>query len=169
VFGDGLRRPLDRERRARVLYLLRAHRGSGGLTACHWDVGEALVRHLSADGRCDPSQATLAAETGCSERTVRRATARLRQLGLLRWQARLVRAGWRAEQTSNAYELVPTADPPPPGNRRRACGGQTGREILKVDISCLSGGPEHPALALRRAAIEARLLARRSGGQVPAI
>jgi len=36
-----------------------------------------------------------------------RALARLRSLGLLRWQCRLVRTRWRAEQTSNAYVLTP--------------------------------------------------------------
>jgi hypothetical protein len=49
----------------------------------------------------------------------------MRGLGLLRWQTRLVRAGWRAEQTSNAYELVPSIAAPAVLPR---CGGQTVRE-----------------------------------------
>jgi hypothetical protein len=79
-------------------------------------VGEALLRRLGTGGQCDPSYATLAADTGASTRTVGRATARLRDLGLLRWDRRLVRRGWRSEQTSNSYALMPSAPLP-------SCGG----------------------------------------------
>jgi hypothetical protein len=41
--------------------------------------------------------------------TVQRALDRLRELGLLSWQRRLVREGWQAHQTSNAYTLTPAA------------------------------------------------------------
>jgi hypothetical protein len=41
--------------------------------------------------------------------TVQRALDRLRSLGLLFWQRRFVRDGWRCEQTSNAYVLTPAA------------------------------------------------------------
>lgn len=51
----------------------------------------SLVRRLGADGRCDPAQATLAADAGCGERTVRRALAALQELRLLAWEQRLVR------------------------------------------------------------------------------
>ena len=98
VFGDGHRRPLDREQRARFRFLLNMHHRFGRLTRAARDVGEALVRRLGADGRCDPTHATLASDAACDARTVRRATAALRDLGMLRWQTRLVRAGWRAEQ-----------------------------------------------------------------------
>ena len=91
------------------------------------------MRRLGTDGRLDPTHATLAADTSCSDRTVRRATAAMRDVGLLRWQTRLVRASWRAEQTSNAYELVPTLAAPPVFPRAR-CGGHNGRETLKEDI-----------------------------------
>ena len=70
---------------------------------------------------------------GCCDRTVRRATAAMRGLGLLRWQTRLVRVGWRAEQTSNAYELVPTLAAPPVLPRAR-CGGQKVRASRDVLI-----------------------------------
>src|SRR5215218_6602457 len=130
VFGDGRRVPLDRERRVRFRFLLSAHRRARQLTPTAELVGTALLKHLGADGQCDPSHATLAADVGCSARTVGRATASMRDLGLLRWQTRLIRSGWRAEQTSNAYELVPAAGPamalPVP-----RCGGQSGRETPK--------------------------------------
>jgi len=43
----------------------------------------ALLYHAGQDGRAWPSHATLAAETGLGERTVREALARLRELGYL--------------------------------------------------------------------------------------
>jgi hypothetical protein len=122
VFGDGPRRPLCREQRARVKFLLRAHRGVGRITAAGEDVGLALLKRLSADGRCDPSYATLGTDAGCSERTTRRATRRMAEIGLLRWQQRLVRAGNRAVQTSNAYLLLTPVGAVSPGF---VSGGQT--------------------------------------------
>src|SRR5215213_8600076 len=130
VFGDGRRVPLDRERRARFRYLLSAHRRARRLTPTAELVGTALLKRLGADGQCDPSHATLAADVGCSARTVGRATATMRDLGLLRWDQRLIRSGWRAEQTSNAYELVPAAAVPAAVLPVPRCGGQNGRETL---------------------------------------
>lgn len=166
-FGDGPRVPLDRERRARFRFLLNVHHRGGRLTRAARDVGEAMVKRLGTDGRCDPSHATLAGDAGCCDRTVGRATAAMRDLGLVRWQTRLVRTGWRAVQTSNAYELVPTLAAPPV-LPRAACGRHSVRETQRIDISYC---PEfaaaeitaaRSALAKRRAAVEARLL---TGGQ----
>ena len=164
VFGDGSRRPLDREQRARFRYLLNVHHRGGRLTRAARDVGEVLVRRLGADGRCDPAHATLAEDAGCCDRTVRRATASMRDLGLLRWQTRLVRAGWRAEQTSNAYELVPTLAAPPVLPRVR-CGGQNVRESRREEIqpslplpTPAEAAAAQAALAQHRAAMEQRLL-----------
>ena len=151
VFGDGHRRPLDREQRARFRFLLNMHHRFGRLTRAARDVGEALVRRLGADGRCDPTHATLASDAACDARTVRRATAALRDLGMLRWQTRLVRAGWRAEQTSNAYELVPTIAAPPALPRAR-CGGQSVRENRKESIPSVL---PLPSSAERQAALDA--------------
>jgi hypothetical protein len=50
------------------------------------------------------------ADTGVSSRTVRRATATMRTLGLLLWRCRIVRSGVCVDQTSNAYVLVPASD-----------------------------------------------------------
>jgi len=165
IFGDGPRAPLDRERRARFRFLLSAHHRAGRITRAARDVGEALVTRLGTDGRCDPAHATLAEDAGCCDRTVRRATATMRDLGLVRWTTRLVRADWRAEQTSNAYELMPSAAAPVP-----RCGGQSVRETLKVDISycrqpsAAEVAAAQAALAQRRAAVEARLLTGRMAG-----
>ena len=166
LFGEGRRVPLDREARARFRFLLRAHARAGRLPAKGEWIGAALLKRLGADGRCDPSHATLAADAGCSDRTARRATCRLRDLGLLRWEQRLVRAGWRAEQTSNAYQLqmLPAATHALAVGARSS-GGQAGRETPRIGIPlCTASAAEvaaaHRALADRRRVIEQRLLGR---------
>jgi hypothetical protein len=136
LFGPGRRRPLDRNQRARFGFLARAHARAGRLSAKAEWVALALLKRLGADGQCDPTHDTLAAHAGCDGRTVRRALASMRQLGMVRWQNRLVRTGWRAEQTSNAYELLPSAPLP-------ACGGQTGRQTRKLDSKPASDGPSN--------------------------
>jgi hypothetical protein len=61
---------------------------------------------------------------------------------MVRWVRRLVRAEWRAEQTSNSYELLAPA-------AFDCCDGRAGRETrLKVTLS------PHPAV--RWDAMEAR-------------
>jgi helix-turn-helix protein len=128
LFGVGPRRPLDRNERARFRYLLDAHRRNRRLTPTGQLIGNALLKRVGEDGQCDPSQETLAEDVGCCARTVRRALVRIRELGLVYWQMRLVRVGWRAVQTSNAYELNPSAEAP-------ACGGQNGRETRFIRFS----------------------------------
>jgi AraC-like DNA-binding protein len=108
-FGDGLRWPLDRERRAVWKARLDLARRAGRITALHEKIGLALLRRLGTDGRCDPAHDTIAADVGCGSRTVRTALARLFELGLLKWINRLVRVGDRVEQTSNAYMLIVAA------------------------------------------------------------
>ena len=135
LYGPGPRRPLDRDQRARFRYLLSAHRRARRLSPRAEHVGMALLKRLSVDGRCDPSHDTLADDAGCSARTVRRATAAMRMLGMLHWQTRITRNGWRVEQTSNAYQLVP--DGVPAGiSLGVPTGGQTGRGTpSKINIS----------------------------------
>jgi len=162
VFGPGRRRPLNREDRARFRYLLNTHHRARRLSRATRDVGEALLRRLGTDGQCDPAQATLADDAACCGRTVRRAIIRLRDLGLLDWQLRLIRAGWRVEQTSNQYQLFiseQTALPFP------ACGGQRGREIRRESIVITVSAVSHyaqAALAARRAVIEGRIALNKS-------
>jgi hypothetical protein len=102
VFGDGPRRALDRDQRARFTFLLNAHYRASRITPKGEKVGLALLKRLGADGRCDPSHETLAGDASCDEKTVRRALDTLKGLGLVRWVNRLLRDGWRAAQTSNA-------------------------------------------------------------------
>ena len=112
-FGDGPRRPLDRERRARWRYLARAHARAGRITPKGEWVLDELLSHLSREGRCDPSYARLGADAQTSSKTAERAVAAAEACGLLRWQRRIVRNGWRMEQTSNAYELLVPGDAEP--------------------------------------------------------
>lgn len=110
IFGQGPRQALDRNQTARFIWLAKHHRYPGGLSSGHLAVAVALVKLLGKDGRLDPSHAFLARLAAVSEDTVQRGLERLRALGLLLWQRRIVRdreSGWRCEQTSNAYVLTP--------------------------------------------------------------
>ncbi len=127
VFGDGPRRPLSADERR--TWLARAHGERKGrrLTALHVEVGRALLRHLGVEGQCDPSHATLAKGASCDPSSVLRALNALREVGLVTWERRLVRRPWpaggrgasRAEQTSNAYELLLPDRPVAPREERR--------------------------------------------------
>ena len=154
LFGDGPRRALSCGQRRTWEARVEAERHAGNLPAEQANVGKALLKRLGADGQCDPSYATLAADSGTSERTVGRAVHRLRELKLLAWEQRVVRRPWpaggkgatRAEQTSNAYLFLlptePIAAPVPrpvqPRLQLPHCGGQTGRETpLEVILAQL--------------------------------
>jgi hypothetical protein len=133
------------------------------LTRAGLDVGEALVKRLGEDGRCDPSYACLATDADCSVRTVQRACDAMRALGLLRWTRRLMRNGPYVEQTSNAFELTPaSAAATLPSGSTRLGDGQKGRQTDFVDITYCP--PPHEiaaaqaALARARAIMEQRLL-----------
>jgi hypothetical protein len=54
----------------------------------------------------------------------------MKALGLLVWQRRLVRAGWRVAQTSNAY-LLTLAEA---GTLPTCTGGHSGRQTKKIDF-----------------------------------
>lgn len=132
IFGSGRRVALDRNARARFIWLIRADRRHGRLSASGEDVAVELVKLLGEDGRLDPSHATLAARVGCHMATVKRSLSRLRQLGRLTWERRLRRdagTGWRAEQTSNAYALCP------------ACEAHPALEVRFVDSKKEAGQP----------------------------
>lgn len=113
IFGPGRRVALDRNARARFIWLVRADRRHSRLSASGEDVAVELVKLLGDSGRLDPAHATLAARVGCHLATVKRSLNRLRELGRLTWERRLRRdagTGWRAEQISNAYILCPACE-----------------------------------------------------------
>jgi hypothetical protein len=97
---------MDRNRKARWRYIVHHHVRAGRIGPKGAWALEILPDYLARDGRCDPSHARLAADAGVGERTVERALADAKALGLLDWDRRIVRTGWRAEQTSNAYVLI---------------------------------------------------------------
>ena len=137
-FTEGPRQPLNREQRARIKFLIEAHRRARRLTLAWREAGLALLRRLGTSGQLDPCHATIARDTALSVRTIQRAFAALRNLGVLTWHNRLVRNGWRAEQTSNSYSWVPTALPPErmaPRKPRVPCGRQVGRETTSLQES----------------------------------
>ena len=164
---------------------MEAERHAGNLPAEQANVGKALLKRLGADGQCDPSYATLAADSGTSARTVGRAVHRLRELKLLAWEQRVVRRPWpaggkgatRAEQTSNAYLFLlptePIAAPVPrpvqPWLQLPNCGGQVGRETpLEVILAQLSTCTEterreqEARMATRKAKRDAEWMAERA-------
>jgi hypothetical protein len=153
--------PLDRNQRARFRFLLNAHRQARRLTRAARDVGGALLKRLGENGHLDPSYRTLARDADCDPRTVGRALTAMRALGLIRWDRRIVRSGWRAEQTSNAYELLTMATEPEPLPRSGfRCDGQNAREtrfvlIQKPDFEVREA---QAALARARQRMEARML-----------
>jgi AraC-like DNA-binding protein len=151
-FGDGLRWPLDREQRCVWRVRLDLARRAGRITALQAQIGLALLRRLGQDGRCDPSHDTLATDAGCGPRTVRRALMALFELGMLRWINRLVRAGQRTEQTSNAYTLIVAVAAvfAPRPRRKNPCGtsdGQLGRETRSSMIQNSSSTEKASAMA----------------------
>ena len=170
IFGPGPRRPLDREQRARFRFLTRAHARARRLSAKAQWVAEALLKRLGVDGQCDPSHDTLAADAGCAVRTVRRALATLKQLGLCTWVRRLVREGWRVEQSSNAYLLsVWTSNPTEchVGRPTNSINKSIGRQVNAITDPKAGAAPREvaaavAALASRRAVVEAMLRKGRS-------
>jgi DNA-binding transcriptional MocR family regulator len=152
VFGDGPRRPLSADERR--IWLARAdlERKARRLTALHVDVAEALLKRLGVEGQCDPAHATLAEDVGCDPSTVLRALTALRAVGLVTWERRLVRRPWplggwgatRAEQTSNAYELLLPDRPVAPREDRRCSAVR-----LKPDCDRQPAGETPSQLILR--------------------
>jgi hypothetical protein len=106
TFSDGLRVPMCRERRAVWRARLTMFRRGRKITPLFEDIGLAMLRRLSTDGRLDPSHRTLADDAGCDPRSVQRALIAFRQCGLVLWVRRIARDGWRTSQISNSYALA---------------------------------------------------------------
>ena len=167
VFGDGPRVPMCRERRAVWKARIEIHRRAGRITDGESYVGLALLKRLGQDGRCDPSHQTLADDSGESISTVQRALKAFFACGMVSWIRRLVRDGWRACQTSNAYLLTLGKTPEIPIKR---CDCQTDRETRQDRVFSVQPAATpaeiataQAALAERRRAIEARLLTKALG------
>jgi alkylated DNA nucleotide flippase Atl1 len=146
LFTNGRQTPIDRNDRARVMFLARAARHRGAITRAAEDILAALLYVFAnlRDGRCFPSYARLAEAAGCAERTVGRCLPDLEAAGFVSWCHRIRRAreyvaglagigavDWRVMRTSNAYDFPACA-------KRRPAIADTGH---------LSRGTENPDLS----------------------
>ncbi len=120
VFTDGRQTPIDRNDRARLMFLAHVARCKGQITRAGVDILRALIFQFAnlKDGRCFPSYERIAEAAGCDERTVGRCLPQLEAMGLVTWVNRLRRikerveglagvwaATWRVTRTSNAYDF----------------------------------------------------------------
>lgn len=110
-------RPLDRNDRARILFLAerldreghRKGQHGGAIKRTGIAVLRALLNHFHnrRTGQCDPSAAAIAAAAGVARSTVFAALARLEQVGLIERFQRLrtfrEQRTWRTVQDTNAY------------------------------------------------------------------
>ncbi|MDO9712486.1 hypothetical protein [Paracraurococcus lichenis] len=133
VFGEGVRRTVSIGQKALLLSRVTELWWARRITDTTLRIARRLINLVGPDGRLDPTHQELGRTTRTSDRTARRAVNILYDLGLLRWERRLKRVGWRTEQTSNAYELLTPATPKIPAapervRTRRRCGGQGVRE-----------------------------------------
>ncbi len=150
---------------------------AGNLTRAFRDVLLTLRTYRGHGGMICPAHETLADRAKCKVRTVSRALKHAKTLGLLAWAERRVRRGWRWLRTSNQYWLTVPDAPAEPGTRpvwwRRSTTGhsdaggeglekkeaqQGHKAALATMIREASGLPD--LLAMRRAAVEKRLLTR---------
>ena len=79
---------------------------AGNLTRTARDVLLTLATYRGHGGMICPSHDTLAERVACHPVTVWRALQAARDLGLVRWTERRIRAGWRSLRTSNRYRLI---------------------------------------------------------------
>ena len=141
---------------------------AGNLTRAWRDALLTLHTYRGTGGLCIPSHATLAERAKVGVRTVARALAAARDLGLVNWTERRIRRGWRWLRTSNAYRLTrPAGDVQPaarPAFPRHATtcqrgGGeesQTKKGLLNEMLSAAAVLPD--LLAMRRASIESGMV-----------
>jgi hypothetical protein len=87
-----------------------AEHAAGNLTPARRDALTTLLR-LLCTGDAEPSDAEVAEAAHCSARTVRRARADARELGLLRWQRTRQLRGTRVVQGRNRYAINVPAGP----------------------------------------------------------
>jgi hypothetical protein len=98
---------------------------AGNLTRAARDVCLTLRSYRGHGGLICPSHDTLAGRARCHASTVWRALQAARELGLVRWTERRVRAAWRSLRTSNRYVLTQPETPvaPLPRTTMQSAGG----------------------------------------------
>jgi hypothetical protein len=115
AYGRGACRftPISRDQRVRILRraeaIERATKARGKQSGALGQSGLRVLRCLlfdfanTATGRCDPGYRAICRATGFCRETVAGALARLEAMGLVEIVRRMVRAGRRAVQATNAY------------------------------------------------------------------
>ena len=143
---------------------------AGNLTRTGRDVLLTLKTYRGHGGLICPSHETLADRANCHASTVWRALQAARDLGLVRWTERRVRAAWRSLRTSNRYTLtdpqapvMPRQKPLPRTTMQSAGGGESqfkkeAREGSKAALAAMLATAERmpDLLAARRAYWERR-------------
>jgi hypothetical protein len=165
LFTDGRQTPIDRNDRARVMFLARAARQRGQLTRAAVDILRALLFTFAnlRDGRCFPSYERIAEAAGCVPRTVGRCLPDLEAAGFIKWVNRIrrvreavaglfgtVATGWRVMRTSNAYSF-PLAARKPPEKPENADKGQNALGTTNQDIFSSITEPQAPPSPLEMA------------------
>jgi len=124
AYGRGACRftPISRDQRIRILRraeaIERATKARGKQAGALGQSGLRVLRCLlfdfanTATGRCDPGYRAICRATGFCRETVAGALARLEAMGLVEIVRRMVRAGRRAVQATNAYLFAAAADAP---------------------------------------------------------
>lgn len=155
TFGAGPRLPLDLGARCLWLARLDAARRARRITPAHELVGRAMLRRLGDDGRLDPSHATLAHDTGLSERTIYRALDAMAAAGLVTWRRRVIRVGARVLQTTSAYALTTAGAPLPKPLRikREGCNAGVSGGQPPADLEVAAARAALAEVARRRAAV----------------
>jgi DNA-binding transcriptional MocR family regulator len=139
---------------------------AGNLTRAARDVLLTLKTYRGHGGLICPAHATLADRANCHASTVLRALQAARDLGLVSWTERRVRAAWRSLRTSNRYRLIVPEAPVTPGqrtNQQSAGGGESqfkkeAREGSKAALAAMLATAERlpDLLKARREVMEAR-------------
>jgi len=143
---------------------------AGNLTRTGRDVLLTLKTYRGHGGLICPSHETLAGHANCHASTVWRALQAARDLGLVRWTERRVRAAWRSLRTSNRYTLtdpqapvIPRQKSLPRTTMQSAGGGESqfkkeAREGSKAALAAMLATAERmpDLLAARRAYWERR-------------
>jgi hypothetical protein len=139
---------------------------AGNLTRAFRDVLLTLRTYRGRGGSIHPSHETLAGRADCHPSTVQRALHAARDLGLVQWTERRVRAAWRCLRTSNRYWLIvpeKPVSPVKPTNRQNAGGGESkkkqeasGSSVAAVNAMIQAARRLPDLLAARRAVMEAR-------------
>lgn len=167
VFGEGPAIPLDRNVKARIMFLARALRHPteprkhyGKLHPKFLEVLDALLFgfHNCHSGRCFPGYEKIAERAHCDPKTVSAAIQALESAGILTWVHRHVlrrvpigrdllggvATRWRAFRTSNAYTFT---DPKPPPQRPNSSKGKFSTRTIVQDSFLDMDDPLHRALA----------------------